>query len=53
MGTDRFIRIALPTATVFAFLIAWTVYVHTAEVSAFILPTPMQIVSAFFVITKK
>lgn len=47
MGTDRFIRIALPTATVFAFLIAWTVYVHTAEVSAFILPTPMQIVSAF------
>ncbi|MCT8998560.1 ABC transporter permease [Chelativorans intermedius] len=47
MAGDRFLRIALPTATVVVFLVLWTVYVRTAEVSAFILPTPLEIVAAF------
>jgi len=47
MRNDRFLRIALPTATVIAFLILWTLYVRMADVSAFILPTPLEIASAF------
>src|SRR5690606_28368487 len=47
MRTDRLIRVALPTGTVIAFLLIWTLYVRTAEVSAFILPTPWQIIMAF------
>lgn len=47
MRSDRLIRVALPTGTVIAFLLIWTLYVQTAEVSAFILPTPWQIIMAF------
>ncbi|MGX1101107.1 ABC transporter permease [Amorphus sp. MBR-141] len=47
MRNERFLRIALPTATVVAFLVLWTLYVRMADVSAFILPTPLEIVTAF------
>ncbi|MFV0244736.1 MAG: ABC transporter permease [Qingshengfaniella sp.] len=43
----KFLRIALPVVTVGAFLMIWTLYVRGAEVSAFILPTPAQILTAF------
>lgn len=47
MRNDRLLRIALPTISVVAFLSLWTLYVQTADVSAFILPTPLQIATAF------
>lgn len=42
-------RIALPVASVTLFLIGWSVYVRTAEVSAFVLPPPEAIVAALSV----
>ncbi len=39
-------RIVLPIASVTAFLALWTVYVRTAEVSPFVLPSPGAIVVA-------
>lgn len=47
MTNHRFLRIALPTATVIGFLALWVLYVEMAEVSAFILPPPHEIVIAF------
>ncbi|MEW5424270.1 ABC transporter permease [Amorphus sp. 3PC139-8] len=46
MSNQRVLRIALPTLTVAVFFILWTLYVRTADVSAFILPTPLEILYA-------
>lgn len=47
MANPRVLKILLPTVTVIVFFVLWTVYVRTADVSAFILPTPLQIIAAF------
>lgn len=39
-------RFFLPAASVIVFLVAWSLYVHTAAVSAFVLPPPEAIVAA-------
>lgn len=42
----NFWRMALPAIAVVIFLVGWSVYVRTAEVSAFVLPTPEAIAVA-------
>ncbi|TNF17264.1 MAG: ABC transporter permease [Rhodobacteraceae bacterium] len=42
------LRTILPIISVTSFLALWTIYVHTAEVSAFVLPPPDAIVVALF-----
>lgn len=42
------LKTVLPIASVTAFLGLWTLYVHTAEVSPFVLPPPGAIVVALF-----
>jgi len=39
-------RLFLPAAAVVVFLVAWSLYVHTAAVSAFVLPPPEAIIAA-------
>ena len=46
MSRERLYRIGLPIASVTVFLIIWSVYVHSAEVSAFVLPPPEKILVA-------
>lgn len=46
MSHERLYRIGLPIASVTVFLIIWSVYVHSAEVSAFVLPPPEKILVA-------
>ena len=47
-GRDRILQIVMPTVTLAIFFVAWSLYVRGAEVSAFILPPPEKIVTAFF-----
>lgn len=43
------LRIALPIASVTLFLVGWSLYVRSAEVSAFVLPPPEAIIAALSV----
>lgn len=43
------LRIALPIASVSLFLVGWSLYVRSAEVSAFVLPPPETIIAALSV----
>lgn len=44
--SPRNLRLLLPAASVIVFLVAWSLYVRTAAVSAFVLPPPEAIVAA-------
>ena len=47
--TEITLRIALPIVSVVVLFVFWSVYVHTATVSAFVLPPPEKIGRAFLV----
>ncbi|MBU2935209.1 MULTISPECIES: ABC transporter permease [Pacificibacter] len=46
MNNSSFWRIALPILSVSSFLLFWSWYVHTSDVSAFVLPAPETILKA-------
>jgi len=43
MGSRKFWRVVLPVVSVTLFLVGWSAYVRSAEVSAFLLPAPEAI----------